>query len=777
MADSDWTAAWRRTPLFPVAAAFLLASFAGEANEPARNAFVPKRPVTAEVVVPALGAASWERRDGAWAARVRVLRVEQVGREVDGPKRAWLRLRGEGEPPVERRVVVRGYFVRRPGYLNLHVSRPGDWGLEVKSRLLMTPLGNAPGAFLRTAAAVRQRLLLPLDRADGRGALLARALVFGDARRLPPEWRTGLRRAGLSHLLAVSGLHVGLLLGGLWWIMGAWSPRMAWTGAVAVLLVYGVLVGPRPSLLRAGMMALLVVLALMLERPPQALNALCAALISILLFDPAASEDLGFQLSFLATAGILVLAPRLLGCWFGHDRPSGTPSGPTAGSTSRAERRPGPVAVALAATVAAQLATIPVTAAEIGLLTPLSPFFNLIFVPLTAAALGFSLAWVALAAMCEVPLLTVGAGPVARLLERLLDLVSVPFGLLAELPPGAWLALPVSVGAAPALVLAVWLAAALSGRLRCCLALALVLVCTPEPPHDEPTLTMLDVGQGEAILLRSQDKGPVILVDGGGFRQGNFAEATLLQTLAAEGVLRVDLAVLSHGDADHCRGLLELSQYLRIDRLWAASVELRDGCGLALAERLGSRVRTVGQGDAERVGDWNLQVLHPPAGPRPGGNSASLVVRACLDHCRSSGKPPARNTLPPVVASAAADACVLLTGDLDVAGERELLDGAPRAGADLGSEILKVGHHGSRTSTGPALLRAVAPAVALVSAGRQNPYGHPAPEVVARIERRGTRVLRTDLHGRIEVRFRADGAGRRRPLVEVADWPRRRLVR
>ncbi len=162
-------------------------------------------------------------------------------------------------------------------------------------------------------------------------------------------------------------------------------------------------------------MALLVVLSLAAERPPQALNALCAALIAILAFDPDAISDLGFRLSFLATAGILTLAPRLLNWW---RRP---------GSAASAR----PLATALAVTVAAQLATLPVTAVELGLATPLSPILNLAFVPLTAVTLGLSLVWVAAAALASAPGLAVVAAPGARFLVAALDLFSLPFAWLA----------------------------------------------------------------------------------------------------------------------------------------------------------------------------------------------------------------------------------------------------------------------------------------------------------------------------------------------------------
>ena len=728
------TPALVQAPLLPLAAVLVVALIADGRGREQLGVFDPARPVIAEVVVPAQGAAAWRRADDGWAARVRVAAVEQAGRQVRGPDRAWLRLRGGAPPPPERQLQVRGYFSRRQSYLNLNLSSPGDWGLSVKSRQLLAATGGVPGWFLQALARFRQGLLDAVTSTDRPGAILAQALVFGDARRVPPDWRTGLRRSGLSHLLAVSGLHVGLILGGFWWLVGGMSDRLTALGGASVLLLYGCLVGPRPSLLRAAVMALLVILSLVLERPPRALNSLCAALIVILCFDPGAAFDLGFQLSFLATAGILLLSPRLLKSW----RRRGV-----AGLA-------GYVAAALAVTVAAQLATLPVTAVRIGVLTPLSPVLNLVYVPWTALALGVSLLWVVVAAGDSMPLVSTVAEPAATVLLGLLDALSLPFGWLAEMPPGSWLAVPVSVGFKDAMTLAIWLGILLSGFRRSAYALSLILVCTPTPADPEPRLVMLDVGQGEALLLRSGDQGPVILVDGGGFRQGNFAEAALLQTLAAEGVHRIDLAILSHGDADHCKGLLELARYLRIGRLWAAGVEVRDGCGRELAERLQGRVELVERGYAEAVGVWRLEVHHPGPEPVAGGNSASLVVRACAEL-----------------------SCVLLTGDLDAAGERELLGWTRSRARTLRSDVLKVAHHGSRTSSGADFLDAVDPRLALMSAGRRNSYGHPSPVVVERIESKRAGVLRTDLHGRIEIRFRRHGSGEGRLVYRVAAWPRR----
>ena len=235
----------------------------------------------------------------------------------------------------------------------------------------------------------------------------------------------------------------------------------------------------------------------------------------------------------------------------------------------------------------------------------------------------------------------------------------------------------------------------------------------------------LDVGQGDAILLRDGDD--TLLVDGGGWQRGDVAARVLVPALARLGVRDLDAVALTHPDTDHCRGLVDLASYLRIGEVWM-SPGWPDPCALDLLEPGDPRWRSTWRGHRAAVGGWQIEVLWPPPGLRQiEANDRSLVLRA------KGGRHQ-----------------ILLAADATMSTERLL---ARLEGDRLRSTILAVGHHGSKTSTSPSFLRRVSPIVATVGVGRRNPYGHPHPSVIERLERAGVRVHRTDTLGALHLRL------------------------
>jgi competence protein ComEC len=259
-------------------------------------------------------------------------------------------------------------------------------------------------------------------------------------------------------------------------------------------------------------------------------------------------------------------------------------------------------------------------------------------------------------------------------------------------------------------------------------------------------VTAFDVGQGDALLLR--DARAAVLVDGGGWRRGDLGGRVLLPALLGAGVARLDAAVVTHPDVDHCRGLADLASYLPIGEVWIAAGWQTDPCvsELVAAAIPGrpSRLRVLADGDAVSVGGWRFAVLHPPP-----PESAGRLRLARTDNDRSL-----------VLAASALGRRVLLTGDVEAAAERRLLR---VRGGELPAFALKVAHHGSRSSTGGRFLAAVAPRLAVVSAGRRNSYGHPSPVVLDRLAGAGAVVLRTDRQGACTVSW--DDSGRLRITV------------
>lgn len=619
---------------------------------------------------------------------------------------------------VERgsRIRARGYLRRSTGAWNVPATKEGSWRLRLKSEALLTPVSQ-PGAIARTANRWRRALERRLEATDGRSKperALARALVLGDRGDLPLAWQQVLRRHGLGHLLAVSGLHLGLVALAVLLLASPLPPLLRYGLVLLALAGYTGILGPRPSVLRAGCMGALGCLALGLQRKPQALNALCCGVAALVGLDPDALFDLGLQLSAAATAGILLLGPALEDRW---------------------QRIPGVLRRPLAATVAAQVCVLPWTWPLEAGIHPAAPLGNLVAVSWLLGALLS--AWGFLLAPSAWPGLT-------ALALRLLEIHAGWIEALEKLPAHRLYFWPwhLSSGLVILLVSGGLLFLGSRSRIRWGWLMAtLVLLLVSRPPSAGVELRLLDVGQGDAIVLR--DGRRAVLVDGGGWPDGDLGGKVLVPALAGAGIDRLEAVVMTHADRDHCGGLVDVVRYLEVGQVWMSVGWLHAAdCAARLAAVPGPELRLVGPGDRLRVGRWGVEILSPGPGGSRRGNDDSLVLLASAFGRR-----------------------VLLTGDLEAPGERRLL---LHRGPGLRADVLKVAHHGSRTSTSETWLRAVRPRWALVSAGRRNPYGHPAPAVLERLEERGARVLRTDLSGQIVLRF---GRGGEMALSLPSDHP------
>jgi competence protein ComEC len=687
----------------------------------------PGRPVVAVGRV----ADHWRVDGRERTVRFRLARLRQGGGVERCAAVVWLVLPVEGEAaPPGTRLRVRGYLRRSPGFANGIAVPPGPWRLRVKSpRLVEVEAAPAwlPALAARLRAVVERSVAAAAaGRAGppgGHGLALVKALVLADASEVPEPWRRGLRRSGLSHLLAVSGLHVGLVAGTVLLLAAPLPWRVRLLLGLTAVTGYLLLAGPRPALLRAALMGLLAGLALLGERAPSGPNALAVAVAALALDHPALVDDLGFRLTASATAGIVFVAPRLERAW--------RRDGDRRGGGRRGERQerglPPILARSLAATVGAQLVSLPVAAPAFHLVSLTAPLTNLVAVPWTALTLAVGLAWTALATLSP---------SAAALGLPALDLLAAPFGWPAMGPPVAWgtvaAVAPVAFSAALAAALLAWAPRPLR-RLPLLLAVAVMLPAWRwggggPRSHPGAELVVLDVGQGDAILLR--DGPEAVLVDGGGWPAGDLGGRVLVPALVHEGVPGLRAAILTHADRDHCGGLVDLASYLPIGEVWLSAAEPAEGGCAAelLAAAVGQRagVRRLRPGDRAAIGRWRLTVLHPAVGSA-GGRDNDLSV---------------------VLLATALGRRVLLTGDLEAAGEARLVS---RWGSAVRADVLKVGHHGSKGASGPSFLAAVRPRLALVSAGSGNPYGHPAPAVLDRFAARRVRVLRTDRDGLLHV--------------------------
>jgi competence protein ComEC len=682
-----------------------------------------ERPVEAVVRV----SGHWIPDDDGWSAPARVLRVRQSSRVVTPSLEVRIHLPDPetAPPPFGTSLRAKGFITRSAGFANRVPVPPAPWRLRVKSRSLMQ-VEEEPGWIARLSGALRRRVeeayaaAGPASEGERQGKALARALVLGDASGLPLEWKRGLRLTGTYHLMSVSGVHVALAAGVVW-LLGGWLPRsLRLLLMLAAISLYLLLVGPLPALVRAAVMGLLAVLALLAERPPSAANALGWAIVLLVLEDPAVVLSPAFQLTVTATAGLLLLAPPLAERWRGV--------------------LPSWLAESLAASVGAQLATLPWALPRFHLLCPLAPLLNLAAVPWTGLALVAALLWTALA--------LVSPDLAARFLPAL-DVLAAPFSWPSRTRPEVWLPLPLVAPPLLAWLLAGATAAVLFLRWRRALAVlaagtavlgACSLVDRERVNHREPEVVMLDVGQGDSILLR--DRETAVLVDGGGWERGDLGGRVLLPALLAEGVRDLAALVMTHPDRDHCRGLVDIAAYLPVREVWMGPGWEPEGCAGRLLALPGVRPRLLWAGETAGAGRWRLTALHPERGESRGTNERSLVLLAEANGRR-----------------------VLLTGDIESWAEMRLLSCCERS---LRVDVLKVAHHGSRTSSTGSFLAAARPRLALISAGVNNLYHHPAPDVVERLQDHGARVLRTDRSGMVRVVLDADGPLR----IEMPGAPR-----
>jgi len=535
-------------------------------------------------------------------------------------------------------------------------------------------------------------------------ALLA-GLLLGDRTDLPRDVDEAFRLAGVYHVLAVSGFNVAILAASVWALCrGLRVPRRAGAAAAIVIVIgFALVVGPSPSVLRAVVMAVLVLAALFLERDASVTNSLALAALAILAARPGDLFDPGFQLSFAATLGILA-APLPRGMIVG----------------------------ALAVSTAAQLAVLPVTLTHFNQLSTIGVVANLGVVPLAGAATVVGLVAVGLSFLSE----AIGAiafdavWPILLALRAVVAMAARVPAAVVHLPAPGPIAIVCYVGGL-ALLLVHDQAPSLRGRLArraagvglLGLAVAIALWPLVRSPDGRLRITVLDVGQGDAVVLEMPD-GRTILVDAGsgGAMRLDAGERVVAPFLWNRGILRLAGLAVTHEDTDHAGGMAAIRRLFRIDEQWTALS--------APSEPL-------------RFGRAIVTPLPPAVAPVGGRNDAGLVLRIELGL-----------------------ASFLLAADIGAAREHELI----ASGTRLVSTVLKVAHHGSRFSTTSEFLRAVRPTVAAISVGARNAYGHPDPGVLARLVDAGAEIYRTDRDG--AVIFETDGA-----TLAVTRWARRRADR
>lgn len=661
---------------------------------------------------------------------VRPARVELSGQRLAGCGGAMrVRLPSEAEGlRAGTAVVVEGQW-SRGSFSALRTPWPRDprLGGTLWSRAASVDSAAAPHLLLSLRGSAEARLHRLFPRHGG----VADALLLGRRETLDPALRQTFARAGLAHLLAISGMHVGLLAGFLLLLArAAGLGRNAAIGAtLATLAAYLALIGAPPSALRAGLMLALVLTTFMLQRPAALLPAVALAAWLILLLSPLTLLNPGFQLSFGGVLAILVVRSAVL------------PALPD-GWRERGWRRWLCEGVVISA--GAFLGTLPASAHHFNTVAPAAILANLPAVPL----LGVALAGVSLALLLDLlypplaALIADGAGTALDLLTWVASLFGSLPGAQVELARPNW-ALWLVAGAA--IMLALDASARLRRPFRAGLAMAVLaglLLAWPAvgaPRGAGLELHFLDVGQGDATLLRTPGR-RWVMIDAGPRSAGYDAgERRVVPYLRAHRVRSLEAMILTHPHADHVGGAPAVLRRFPTRRLLEPGYVHGSPYyleTLALAEERGVTWEEARPGVSFMLDGVLFEVLAPDretVETTHDANEASVVVRVSVG-----------------------EFAALFTGDASARVEARLVQAH---GSGLRGALLKAGHHGSSTSTSDLLLRAVQPEAVVISAGSGNRYGHPSPAVLERLESRGVRVLRTDREGTVVVRVAPGGAG------------------
>ncbi|MCL6616474.1 MAG: DNA internalization-related competence protein ComEC/Rec2 [Anoxybacillus ayderensis] len=546
---------------------------------------------------------------------------------------------------------------------------------------------------------------------------IVQALIYGERTEMEEELQIGYQKLGLIHLLAISGSHVTLLASACFYALIRFVTRETATLVLLLCLpVYMVMTGASPSVVRAVLMAMLFLILRYQKSSMVPLDVLSITCILMLAFQPYALFQAGFQLSFIVSFALILSI------------------------TTIAQHHSAVVRLSLT-TFIAQVSALPFVLYHFFAVSLLSIPLNLLFVPLYSfLILPLSLLSVGMSSLS----LPVGAFFI-RLVNGIIETTNEWVVFLAEKDPFSFV-----LGRPSPIFLCCYGAAIVwafhrmeQGKYRSFLYVALVALLQASWPYMDKygEVAFLDVGQGDCIYIELPYRQGVYLIDTGGTvslpkqpwqirtSEWDVGKQVVVPFLRAKGVRELTRLILTHGDMDHMGAATEVIRQIHVRELAIGKGAVNEALApvIAMAKKQGITVTEWQKGDRWKVGDASFFVLHPTPTAAPlSDNNRSIVLYAKLGPLSW-----------------------LFTGDLEKEGEQQLLTSFPHLRAD----VLKVGHHGSETSTSEPFLQTIMPKLAVISVGKNNRYHHPHQIVLERLKAHHIPVLRTDEHGAIHYRY------------------------
>jgi competence protein ComEC len=591
------------------------------------------------------------------------------------------------------------------------------------------------------------------EHATGSSGPILKALVLGERGAIPESVREDFAITGAAHIIAISGLHLGIVAffvfrGLIWlirrseWVALRWNIfKLSALLTIPPIFFYTLIAGARITTVRAFIMILIYLISILLDRPRDLLHTLGLAALVITLADPASLLDPSFQLSFTAVVAILVLVPRLGHLFRKNEIPEPNPRGllPRVAHWSQG---------LLLVSIAVMIGTGPLIAFHFNRFSPMAlatnfvviPLLGFLAVPASLIAGFFSLFSVSLA----LPFLWIASWTVDLTIYLVHGLASLPGGSFSVVTPTMF-EIGLIYGSIGAILLfrRSLIYRIVLGVLFCSLGVTLSYSPLKGYLSRSLTITSVDVGQGDCTLIEFPG-GKRALIDGGGFYDDSFdvGKNVIAPFLWKKKIGRIHFLVLTHPDPDHLNGLKFITRTFRAEELWDSGLESTSPFFQEFMDTVRdkgiNRISMFRGMDPRIINDVIIHPLHPQTesfqnrspSMQPKANNQSLVLK--LSYGSQS---------------------FLFTGDIEKEAEAELTS----SGVDLQSQVIKVPHHGSLTSSTGPFLEKVRPRIALISAAGRGLFKLPNPRVVERYRDLGCQIYRTDQHGAITIK--TDGQG------------------
>lgn len=534
---------------------------------------------------------------------------------------------------------------------------------------------------------------------------MLKGLLFGGYEGIDRDTVRDFSATGIIHILSVSGTHIALIGGATFALTRSVSVKFAVYFASLAIIIYAFLSGFVPPVVRSTMMGILVLFSIIVERETSKIASLSLVLLLCLLFTPRLIFDIGFQLSFVSTAGLLFLAPQI--------------------NKILQNKIPYYLSLPLAITTAAQIAVFPFIVHYFHTVSLLSWLANFFVTPLIEFVVLIGLAGFILFLILPPvgSVILIIAISILSAANRLNSFLAKWQSMIIVVPEQSFLWI-VGYYLLVIIIFRLYPLQKIDRKAQLKFAapiLIILFVAILFKPHRVEPLTIhfIDVGQGDATLIITPDKKTILLDSGKANENYDVGERIVLPYLHYYGIDSLDLLILSHGDNDHAGGAAAVARQLPIGEILLPNEKMAGDLQRLVHFSKKSRFNFMQRGMQRNFGAVQLKVLYAPIGK---GNESSAVI--LLEY---------------------QDKKILFTGDLEESAEILLAPVLPKI------DILKVAHHGSKTSSSPVFLSATRPAYAIISVGARNRYKHPAPEVLSRLQNYQSTVFRTDWQGAIVV--------------------------